>query len=161
MARRYSETVPRTYDTIFVTGPARLLRARDLPALIADDDGRGRMVGIRQFCKDWAPSDHARRLEMIAEAPRRLRWWHRFNERRFDLRRIAAVVDALYERDDVPTPEWATPRRARRPVTLAEPEFPSDLWNDFVRTEAPPACTRHEVWFRPIDLEDHRVHGFS
>ena len=117
------------------------------------------MVGIRQFCKDWAHSVHARRLEMIAEAPQRLRWWHRFNERRFDLRRIAAVVDALCERDDVPTPKWATPRRARRPITLAQPEFEPDPWNDYIRAEAAPACPRHEVWFRPIDIEDIRVHG--
>lgn len=153
--------MPRAYDTIYVTGPARFVRARDLPALIADDDGRGRVVGIRQFCKDWAPADHARRLEMIAEAPRRLRWWHRCGARRFDLRRIAAVVDALCERDDVPTPEWAVPKRSRHPVTLTQPEFPSTPWNDYERADAPPACARHEVWFRPIDLEDYRVHGFS
>ena len=119
------------------------------------------MVGIRQFCKDWAHSDHARRLEMIAQAPRRLHWWHRYGARRFDLRRVAAVVDALCERDGVPTPKWATPRRVRRPVSLTEPEFPPTPWNDYERAEAPPACARHEVWFRPVDLEDHRVHGFN
>lgn len=144
-----------------VRPPARLLRACDLPALVADDDGRGRLVGIRQFCKDWAASDNARRLSMIADSPRRVRWWHWYGSRRFDLRRIAAVVDALCERDSVPAPKWARPSLLRRPVSLTEPEFPSTPWNDYERSEAPPACARHEVWFRPVDIEDYRIHGFS
>ncbi|WP_419945512.1 hypothetical protein [Candidatus Poriferisodalis sp.] len=143
------------------TGPECNVRARDLPALIADYDGRARLVGIRQFCKDWAASDHPMRLEMIAAAPRRVHWWHRFGARRFDMRRIAAVVDALCDRDGVPAPTWAQPARRRRAISLTEPQFPSTPWNDYERSEAPPACARHDVWFRPVDIEDHRVHGFS
>lgn len=51
-----------------------LLRACDLPEWIARDDGRGRVVAVRQFIKDWAASDALRRKQMIADAPRRWRW---------------------------------------------------------------------------------------
>ncbi|WP_420443905.1 hypothetical protein [Candidatus Poriferisodalis sp.] len=152
--------MPAANGTPMLTGDKRQLRARDLCALLADDDGRGRLVDIRQFCKDWAASDDFRRREMIADAPRLLRWRHRISARRFDLRRIAAVVDALCDRDDVPTPQCVTSRRSRRPVTFAQPRFPATPWNDHVRSVAPPACARHNVWFRPVDLDDYRVHGF-
>ena len=143
-----------------VRPPDRLLRAQDLPALIADDDGRERVVDIRQFCKDWAASDEERRLKMITGAPRPIRWWHQFGPRRHDLRRIASVVDALCERDEVPVPEWASPRRARRPITLTQTSFPDTPWNGVIRSAAPDACKRHNVWFRHVDLDDYRVHGF-
>lgn len=159
--RRYSGIVPAAAEVSLIAGTAGGLRARDLCALIADDDGRGRLVAIRQFCKDWAVAEDSARREMIADAPRRLRWWHRFTARRFDLRRIAAVVAALCERDGLAAPQWVDASRARRPVTLAEPRFPANPWNDYVRSEAPQACARHSVWFRPADIEDHRVHGFS
>ena len=144
-----------------MTADKRLLRVRDLCALIAEGDGRGRVTDIRQFCKDWAGSDASRRLRMIADEPRRHRWWHCFGARRFDLARIAAVVDALCDRDKVPTPQWVSSYRVRRPVTLTQPRFPPGPWNDHIRSEAPSACQRHNVWFRPIDLEDYRVHGFG
>ncbi len=138
----------------------RFLRACDLPALIADDDGRGRVVAIRQFVKDWATSDPDRRREMVCDAPRRRRWWHRFNDRRFDLARIAAVVAALCDRDGVPVPAWAGLSRASRPITLTQSAFPATPWNDHIRSEAPASCAWHNVWFREVDLDDHRVHGF-
>ncbi|WP_420443899.1 hypothetical protein [Candidatus Poriferisodalis sp.] len=147
-------------DAVGLAIDVRVLRALDLCALIADHDGRGRLVDIRQFCKDWAASEGSRRLEMIADARRPVRWLHRFSARRFDLPRIAAVVDALCDRDDVPAPEWVGSYRARRPVTLAQPRFPATPWNDHVKLAAPPACARHNVWFRPVDLDDYRVHGF-
>lgn len=140
--------------------PDLLLRACDLPALIADDDGRGRVVAIGQFVKDWAASDAQRRIRMIADPPRHLRNRHRFGARRFDLARIAAVVDALCERDGVQVPPWAGAPRARRPVSLTKSRLDSSPWNDWVRSVAPPACRRHNVWFVPATLDDYRVHGF-
>ena len=80
--------------------PSRgLLRACDLPEWIARDDGRGRVVAVRQFVKDWAASDALRREQMIADAPRRWRWWHRVGPRRFDIAKISAVVHGLCDRD--------------------------------------------------------------
>ena len=76
----------------------RLLRACDLPEWIARDDGRGRVVAVRQFVKDWAASDALRREQMIADAPRRWRWWHRVGPRRFDIAKISAVVHGLCDR---------------------------------------------------------------
>ena len=80
------------------------LRACDLPSLLSDDDGRGRMVGFRQFVKDWATADDERRVEMISMPPQAHRPWHRLTHRRFDLARVAAVVHALCDRDDVAPP---------------------------------------------------------
>ena len=157
----YGEFVSAADGAPMMSDGKRLLRARDLCALIAAGDGRGRVTDIRQFCKDWAASDDSRRLKMIADVPRRLRWWHRLGARRFDLVRIAAVVDALCDRDDVPVPPWVSSFRARRAVTLSQPRFATGPWNDYIRSEAPAACARRNVWFRPIDLEDYRVHGFG
>ena len=143
-----------------VTAPDRLLRACDLPALIADDDGRGRVVAIGQFVKDWAASDRQRRCSMIADPPRHHRIRHRFGARRFDLARIAAVVDALCERDGIQAPPWVGAHRARRPVSLTKSRLDHSPWNDWVRSVAPAACRRHNVWFVPATLDDYRVHGF-
>ena len=89
------------------------MSAAALPALMARDDQRGRMVDLRTLVKDWAqnPDDRGR---MVAEAPRRRRWHDRFTARRRDLPRIAAVVHALCERDGVDVPEWV--HRHRSPM---------------------------------------------
>ena len=97
---------------------------------------------------------------MIAAAPRRARWRHFIGARRFDLVRIAAVVAALCDRDEVPPAAWVASYRARHPITLSQPSFAPTPWNDHVRDQAPQACARHNVWFRHVDLDDHRVHGF-
>lgn len=142
-----------------VPPPARLLRACELPRLMADDDGRGRISGIRQFVKDWAVAGD-RRIEMIDVVPRAHRWWHRLTRRRFDLARIAAVVRALCERDDVAVPAWVMQHRASRPVCIIDRKMTDSKWDSHIREIAPAACATHDVWFTPVDLDDYRVHGF-
>ena len=139
--------------------PARLLRACDLPRLMADNDGCGRMAGLRQFIKDWAVAGD-RRTEMIDVAPHAHRRWHRLARRRFDLARIAAVVHALCDRDDVAIPAWVMQNRASRPVSLSDRAMTDSKWDTHVRAISPPACASHNVWFAPVDLDDYRVHGF-
>ena len=156
-------TVPQhvaTSDAEAVQPPQRLLRACDLPALIADDDGRGRVTAIRQFVKDWAASDDNRHRAMICDEPKPHKAWHRLGPRRFDLAKIAAVVDGLCERDRIETPAWVPAHRASRPVSLTASPLRPSKWTDWVRSVAPPACGRHNVWFVPADLDDYRVHGF-
>ena len=140
--------------------PSQLLRARDLPGLIADDDGRGRVVAIRQFVKDWAVSDDDRRAQMAHVAPQRQRWWHRFGARRFDLAKIAAVVHALCDRDGLDVPAWVELHRSPRPVSLTGTRLRRTQWTAWARSVAPSACSHHNVWFLPVDLDDYRVHGF-
>ena len=159
-ADRYGSVMSASAAVASVEVPDLLLRACDLPGLIADDDGRGRVVAIRQFVKDWAAADLLHRRRMISAPPRRRRLRHRFGARRFDLARIAAVVDALCERDGVQAPSWVAASRARRPVSLTKSRLDQSPWNDWVRSVAPPACGRHSVWFVPATLDDHRVHGF-
>ena len=137
-----------------------ILRACDLPSLIADDDGRGRMVGLRQLAKNWAVADDHKRIRMIERAPKRLEWSHRFGPRRYDLARIAAVVAALCDRDNVPEPSWVARHRSRQPITLTLPSFLPTPWNDHIRHNAPAACARHNVWFMHVDIDDYRIHGF-
>ncbi len=159
-ARSYDSTVTEVPGVTTVQPPERLLRACHLPALIADDDGRGRVVALRQFVKDWAASDDVRRRRMVADAPLRHRPWHRLGPRRFDLARIAAVVDGLCERDNLSPPAWVASHRADRPVSLTQQRLAPTKWNAWVRSVAPPACERHNVWFVPTALDDYRVHGF-
>ena len=86
------------------------MTAAALPALMATDDQRDRMVALRVLVKDWAQSPDGRE-RMIAEPPRRHRWHHRFTARRRDLPRIAAVVHALCDRDGVEVPAWVHQHR--------------------------------------------------
>lgn len=144
-----------------VRPPQRLLRACDLPPLIASGDGRGRVVDLRQFVKDWAASPLQRRIAMSEEEPRRARRRHRLGPRRHDLTRIAAVVHALCDRDDVPVPDWVHGRRSRRPLSFVSRPMDRSLWSAYVRRHAPAACAAHNVWFLPVDLEDYRIHGFN
>ena len=63
---------------------------------------------------------------MIEEAPSRYRFYDRwFTVRRDDLARIAAVVHAMCDRDDVTAPRWVSKHRARHPIgivpSLADP----------------------------------------
>ena len=52
------------------------ISADQIPRWMASDDKRGRVVELRELCKQWAHTDHAHRVAMVREAPRRYRWWH-------------------------------------------------------------------------------------
>lgn len=164
---------PRPVSPVDSEGPAQsegvapmvepatgLLRACDLPEWIARDDGRGRVVAIRQFVKDWAASDGLRREQMIADAPRRWRWWHRVGPRRFDIAKISVVVHCLCDRDGVDLPAWVRRHRASRPVPLTDGRLKATRWTTLLMAQAPPACAVHNVWFDARSLDDYRVHGF-
>ena len=136
------------------------ISAAALPALMADDDQRGRMVALRVLVKDWAQNPHER-PEMIAEAPRRHRWRHRFTARRFDLARIAAVVHALCDRDRIEVPAWVLKHRSPKPIPITDAISISSPYGELLRAEAPTSCAHHNVFFSRSTIEDHRVHGFS
>ena len=146
--------------TATVIPPKRLLRACALPLLMAADDGRGRVVAVRQFVKDWAASDNSRRATMISEEPQRYRYWHRFAERRFDIAKIASVVHGLCDRDGMPVPAWVMRHRSPRPIALTGTRLPQSKWAEWLREAAPSVCAFHDVWFVPTMLDDYRVHGF-
>ncbi len=135
------------------------ISAAALPELLAEDDGRGRVVALRVLVKDWAQNPHAR-AEMIAEPPRRLRWHHRLTARRRDLPRIAAVVHALCDRDGVEVPGWVHEHRSRKPIAVTDSISLRTDYGKLLQTEAPAACRYHGVYFDRSTIEDHRVHGF-
>ena len=136
------------------------ITAEQIPRWMADNDHRGRIVELRELCKQWAHTDHHHhRAAMVEAAPRRHRWWHRFTRRRHDLTRIAAVVHALCDRDGVPVPDWVWQHRSRRDIHMtASRRRVSSLWTE--HSDAPEACAYHRVWFDPGSIEDHRIHGF-
>lgn len=138
----------------------RNITAADLPRLMTSDDGRGQVVDLRQFVKDWAHETPEGRARMVAAAPRRFRWYHRFNARRGDLARIAAVAHALCDRDRVEVPSWVWRHRSRRHIMMGGQRATNTAWTRLVQVEAPAACAYHRVWFGPASIEDHRVHGF-
>ena len=138
----------------------RPVTTADLPALMTPDDGRGRVVDLRQFAKDWAHETPESRARMVAARPRRFRWYHRFNARRRDLARIAAVAHALCDRDGVEVPDWVWRHRSRRHIMIGGRPATDTPWVRLVQAEAPAACSYHRVWFDPASIEDIRVHGF-
>ena len=135
------------------------ISAAAMPALMAEDDQRDRLVALRVLVKDWAQNPHARE-QMIAEPPRRHRWHHRFTARRHDLARIAAIVHALCDRDDVEVPAWVHKHRSPKPISITDSISMSGAYGQLLRAEAPQACHRHNVFFDRSTIEDHRVHGF-
>ena len=136
------------------------ISADQIPRWIADDDNRGRVVELRELCKQWALTGNTHRSAMIRDAPRRYRWWHCVTARRRDLARIAAVVHALCDRDDVDVPGWVWKHRSRRNTGInATRRRVSALWAE--HSHAPAACAYHRVWFDPASIEDHRIHGFT
>ena len=135
------------------------LCASDLPAPFAVGDGRNGLVDLREFVKRWACFPQQRPM-MIAHAPRRHRWHHRFTSRRHDLVRIAAVVHALCDRDGVAVPGWVYKHRSRRPIGLAASLDPTTEWARIALADAPSACAYHEVWFDQAMIENITVHGF-
>ena len=144
-----------TVETMYVP----TISAVQIPRCMANDDNRGRVVELRELCKQWALTDHAHRAAMVAVMPRRHRWWDRFTARRRDLARIAAVVHALCDRDGVDVPRWVRKYRSRRPIGL----IPLDLESPYARAvlaDAPEACAYHRVWFDQSAIENITVHGF-
>ena len=135
------------------------ITADQIPRWMADDDRRGRVVELRVLCKQWAHTDNETRAAMIAEAPKRYRWWHRVGPRRHDLARIAAVVHALCDRDNVPVPNWVWAHRSKHPIGMTEHSTLAS--SKYLRNniDAPDACGYHQVWFDPASIEDHRIHG--
>ena len=127
---------------------------------MAVDDGRGRVVELRELCKQWALTDNAHRAAMVDVAPRRYRWWHRFTARRNDLARIAAVVHAMCDRDGVEVPGWVWKHRCRRPIGIVESLVLDSPYAREVLADAPEACVYHRVWFDQSTIENHTVHGF-
>jgi len=136
------------------------LSADQIPRWMANDDNRGRVVELREFCKQWALTDHSQRAAMVSAAPRRYRWWHCFTARRHDLCRIAAVVHALCDRDGVAVPGWVWKHRSRRPIGVPASLDPGSLYAREVLTDAPEACAYHRVWFDQSMIENITVHGF-
>ena len=135
------------------------ISADQLPRWMTNDDNRGRVVELRELCKQWAHTDHAHRAAMVRVAPRRFRWWHRVTARRHDLARVAAVVHALCDRDGVDVPGWVWKHRSVRPIGLVPLDLESPYARD-VLTDAPEACTYHRVWFDQSAIENITVHGF-
>ena len=127
---------------------------------MARNDGRGRIVAVRQFVKDWAASDALLREQMISDAPRRWRSWHRVGPRRFDIAQISAVVHSLCDRDGVAMLAWVRRHRASRPVPLTDGRLKATPWTTHLMAQAPSACAAHNVWFGARSLDDYRVHGF-
>jgi len=136
------------------------ITAADIPELMCDNDMRVRVVDLCELCKQWAHTDSVHRAVMVTEPPQRYRWWHRFSPRRHDLVRIAAVVDALCDRDDVAVPDWVWQHRSRRDLGMnSSNRRVSRLWTH--HSNAPAACAYHKIWFDPASIEDHRIHGFT
>ena len=142
-------------------GPRRpLLRACDLPSLLAVDDNRGRVAALRELVKRWACLPE-QRAAMIEQAPRRHRFYDRwFTVRSDDLARIAAVVHALCDRDGVAVPGWVSRHRARRPIGIVASLDPGSEYGRAVLADAPEACAEHRVWFDQTMIENVTVHGF-
>lgn len=137
------------------------ITADQIPRWMADDDGRGRVVELRELCKQWAHTDHAHRVAMVARPPRPHRWYHRFTRRRHDLSRIAAVVHALCDRDGVSVPDWVWRHRSRRPIGVFASLDPNSKWGRAALADAPDACAYHDVWFDQSMIENITVHGFG
>lgn len=141
------------------SAPLRAPRAVDLPRWMADDDLRGRIVDLRELVKCWAVYPNLR-AQMVADPPKRYRWYDRFNERRWDLARIAAVVHALCDRDGIAVPGWVWKHRCRRPVGIVASFDPNSNYGRAVLIDAPEACAYHNVWFDQTMIENITVHGF-
>ena len=136
------------------------ISADQIPRLMARDDNRGRVVELRELCKQWAHTDQAHRAAMVNTAPRRYRRWHCFTPRRHDLARIAAVVHALCDRDEVDIPDWVWKHRSRRPIGVPVSLDPTTQWGRTIVADAPDACTYHRVWFDHSMIENITVHGY-
>lgn len=128
-------------------GRPAVLEAAHLPALIqTGEDGRGRVVPVSQFIKDWAhwPDNRVAMCEREPTGPNRL-----------DLVRIAATVHALCDRDAVAIPPWVWRHRWHEDILI----YGGRPLNQRDRLNASPACEYHRVWFAQHHIMDYRVHG--
>lgn len=112
------------------------LCASDLPAHLAVGDGRNGLVALREFVKHWACFPQQRPM-MIAQPPRRHRWYDRLTSRWHDLVCISAVVHALCDRGGVAVPSWVYKHRSRRPIGLAALLDPTTEWARIALVDAP------------------------
>ena len=135
------------------------ITAAEIPKWIAKDDGRGRIVELRELVKCWTVWPDAR-AQMIMVPPRRLRGYHRFTARQYDLAKIAAVVHALCDRDNVAIPWWVFRHQAKRDVMLSsimERQESEDIFDnpyvEILRSEAPAVCYYHRVWFSQVFIQ--------
>ena len=120
--------------------------AAGLPERMAQPDGRGGVVELRELVKRWACSPDEREA-MIAAPPRRHRRLDRFMRRRWDVARVAAVVHALCDRDGVAVPGWVWRHRSPRPEGITPLMDLRSGWAQRVLVDAPAACAYHNVWF--------------
>lgn len=149
----------RTHSEAAAVAAAPALRASDLPTHLAAGDRRGGVVALRELVKRWACFPQQRPM-MIAQAPRRHRWYDRFTSRRHDLVCISAVVHALCDRDGVAVPGWVYKQRSRRPIGVVASFDPASEWGRVALADAPSACAYHDVWFDQAMIENITVHGF-
>ena len=150
---------PNTLDVDAMYVPT--ISADQIPRWMVKDDNRGRVVELRELCKQWALTDQAHRAAMVNAAPRRYRWRHCFTPRRHDLERIAAVVHALCDRDGVDVPDWVWKHRSARSIGLVASLDPESRYGRAVLVDAPDACAYHRVWFDHSMIENITVHGFG
>lgn len=144
------------HHTDGIEPPDILLTAAQLPSLMRIYDGRGQMVSLRQFIKDWAASDTPRRTSMVCDEPD----FSGPGEDKISAI-VCAVADALCERDGVPAPDWAASHRSAEPIWITGHSFADTGLAAHVREIAPAACLRHDVWFTEKDLQDYRIHGLG
>lgn len=125
----------------------RRLRAADVPALYAECGVRWAVpLGalIREW--EWWPSE---RVAIIADEP--------VGAPPDDLCRIAAVVHALCDRDEVPVPDWVWQHRWSEPIMWTRELLPTGpLWERTV-AQAPEACAWHNVWFGEDFISDPKT----
>ena len=115
----------------------RRVQAADLPALIQRDDLRPHLP-LTLLVKEW-DSFPGERAAMIEASPS--------GDDSDDLCRIAAVVHALCERDDVPIPDWVWEHRSPVPIAWDRSCLMTGfIWEQTI-ANAPPACEFHNVWF--------------
>ena len=132
--------------------------AAGMPGRMACGDGRGGVVELRELVKRWACLPEQRQA-MIAAPPRRHRRLDRLTRRRWDLARIAVVVHALCDRDEVAVPGWVWKHRATRPVGITPLMDLRSGWAQRVLADAPAACAYHNVWFDSSMIESTSMHS--
>lgn len=123
------------------------MRAADIPRVIALDGGRANLpwsMMVKEW--HWWPDD---REAMVADPP--------LSDSADDLCRIAALVHALCDQDNVALPGWALEHRSELPLSLFS-AIPTSgrLWERMV-AEAPAVCEHHNVWFTYRDIESPKA----
>ena len=126
-----------------VVQPRRRMRAADVPEVLSWVDASP-FHGFSLLIKEWHwwPDE---REAIIADRP--------LSANHADLCRVAAVVHALCDKDEVGVPGWVFDYTSPEPLTLAAmlPKT-GGLWERMV-AEACGACRYHNVWFSWRDIE--------